>query len=337
MKPESHISDARINLFRHERLIDASSISRFRNRIGESGCELLLQGTVQTGVKMKAVKMRDFRRVTVDTTVQEKTASFPTDGSLLNRSREWLVRLCQRLDLMLCQIHVRRGLEVLHRSSQYARARQMKRVRSQVKKLRTHLDRVIRDVERCLESCPDLRDIFKQELVLAKKVHSQRKTDKDKVYSLHAPELECIRKRKACKRYEFGMKASIATANRSNFLVGGLALRRRPYHTLENTLEQVRCLTSPMIEEAFVSLGYRGYSETVARVYILSQQCGIKTAQLKRRLKRCQAIESVIGHLKTDGLLDRNHLQERQGSASADVQLVMPRPETGFSGPTFKT
>ena len=167
--------------FQHEPPIDASSMSRFRNRIGESGCELLLQAIIQTGMETKVVKRKDFRRVTVDTMVQEKTVSFPTDGKLLNCSRERLVRLSQRQGLILRQSYAHKRPEVLCKSSQYAKAIQMKRVRGQVRKLRTHLGRVIRDVERCLESCPDLRDIFKERLALAKKVHAQSKTDKDKV------------------------------------------------------------------------------------------------------------------------------------------------------------
>ena len=301
--------------FQHEPPIDASSMSRFRGRIGGLGCELLLQATIQTGVKTKAVKRRDFRRVTVATTVQEKAVSFPTDGRLLNRSRERLVRLSQRQGLPLRQSYARKGPEVLRKSSQYARARQMKRARGQVRKLRTYLGRVIRDIERRLEERLDLRDFFKRELAVAKQVYSQRRTDKDKTYSVHAPEVECISKGKAHKRYEFGVKASVATTNRSNFVVGGLALPGRPYdgHTLEEALEQVSRLTGSTIAEVFVDRGYKGHGETGAQVYISGQRRGINPAQLKRRLKRCQAIEPVIGHLKADGLLRRNYLQGRQG------------------------
>jgi len=144
---------------------------------------------------------------------------------------------------------------------------------------------------------------------------AQQKQDKNKLYSLHAPEVECISKGKAHKRYEFGVKASIATTNKSNFVVGGMALPGNPYdgHTLTQALAQVRRVTGSVIEEVFVDRGYRGHDETQATVYISGQRRGIKTQRLKRSLKRREAIEPVIGHLKSDGLLGRNYLKGTQG------------------------
>ena len=116
-------------------------------------------------------------------------------------------------------------------------------------------------------------------------------------------------------RNEFGVKASIATTNKSNFVVGGMALPGSPYdgHTLKQALEQVRHLTGTSSDEAFVDRGYRGHDETESTVYIAGQKRGIKTQRLKRSLRRRQAIEPVIGHLKSDGLLGRNHLKGTQG------------------------
>ena len=117
------------------------------------------------------------------------------------------------------------------------------------------------------------------------------------------------------KPYEFGVKASIATTNKSNFVVGGLALPGTPYdgHTLTKFLAQVRRFTGEAIDEAFVDKGYRGHDATEATVYISGLKRGIKTQRLKRSLKRRQAIEPVIGHLKSDGLLNRNHLKGTEG------------------------
>ena len=137
------------------------------------------------------------------------------------------------------------------------------------------------------------------------------------------------------KRYEFGVKASIATTNKSNFVVGGIALPGSPYdgHTLKQALTQVRRLTGKPIAEAFVGRGYRGHDETEATVYISGQKRGIKTQRLKRSLKRRQAIEPVIGHLKSDGLLDHNYLTGTQGDqfnvllscAGHNLRLVLRR------------
>ena len=301
--------------FQHAAPIDPSSLTRFRQRIGESGCERLLQVTVAAGVQSKAVKAADFKRVTVDTTVQEKAVSYPTDSKLLNRSRERLVRLCRQQGVVLRQSYARKEPQALQQANRYGHARQYRRMRRQVKRLRTYLGRVVRDIERKTADNPARQAVFAEELALARRLLAQRKQDKHKLYSVHAPEVECISKGKVAKRYEFGVKASIATTNKSNFVVGGLALPGSPYdgHTLKNALAQVRRLTGKTIDEAFVDKGYRGHDETETTVYISGQRHGIKTQRLKRSLKRRQAIEPVIGHLKSDGLLDRNYLKGTQG------------------------
>jgi len=301
--------------FQHQLPIDPSSMTRFRQRIGEAGCEQILKLTVQAGLQSKTIKPSDLKRVTVDTTVQEKAVSFPTDSKLLNRARVRLVKLCREHGVVLRQSYARKGPEALLRANRYAHARQQRRMRGQVKRLRTYLGRVVRDIERKIAGQVELEAVFSDELSKAKRLLAQQKSDRNKLYSLHAPEVECISKGKARQRYEFGVKASIATTNKSNFVVGGLALPGNPFdgHTLVNALAQVRRLTASAVEEAFVDRGYRGHAEEQTRVYISGQKRGIKTRRLKRSLKRRQAIEPVIGHLKTDGLLGRNYLKGRVG------------------------
>jgi IS5 family transposase len=301
--------------FEHQLPIDPSSMTRFRRRIGESGCEKILQATVATGLNSKTIKPAHLKRITVDTTVQEKAVSFPTDSKLLNRSRIRLVKLCRQNGVVLRQSYARKGPQALFKANRYAHARQYRRMRSRVKKLRTYLGRVVRDIERKITRQADKQAVFAPELALAKRLLAQQKQDKNKLYSLHAPEVECISKGKAHKRYEFGVKASIATTNKSNFVVGGMALPGNPYdgHTLTKALEQVRRMTGSVIEEAFVDRGYRGHAETRTTVYIAGQRRGIKTERLKCSLKRREAIEPVIGHLKSDGLLGRNYLKGTEG------------------------
>jgi IS5 family transposase len=136
-------------------------------------------------------------------------------------------------------------------------------MRGRVKKLRTYLGRVVRDIERKIVNQAEKQATFAEELGLAKRLLAQQKKDKNKLYSLHAPEVECISKGKAHKRYEFGVKASIATTNKSNFVVGGMALPGNPFdgHTLTQALEQVRRMTGSVIEEAFVDRGYRAMAK----------------------------------------------------------------------------
>jgi len=321
--------------FRHELPVDASSMTRFRKRIGETGCEKILQGTVKAGLESGAVKRLELRRVTVDTTVQEKAVSFPTDSKLMNRSRVRLVKLCFRHGVVLRQSYARKGPEALLRTNRYGHARQLRRMRRQVKKLRTYLGRVVRDIERKTADEPELQAVFADELELARRLLSQQRTDRNKLYSVHAPEVECISKGKAHKRYEFGVKASIATTNKSNFVVGGLALPGNPYdgHTLKTALLQVRRMTGSVIEEVFVDRGYRGHGVEDSAVYISGQRRGIKTRRLRQSQKRRQAIEPVIGHLKSDGHLGRNYLKGTEGDqmnvtlscAGHNLRLILRR------------
>jgi len=308
--------------FEHQLPIDPSSMTRFRQRIGESGCELILQATVSAGLSSKTIKPAHLKRINVDTTVQEKAVSFPTDSKLLNRSRIRLVKLCHEHNVVLRQSYARKGPQALFKANRYAHARQYRRMRGRVKKLHTYLGRVVRDIERKIANQVGKQTVFAAELGLAKRLLAQQKQDKNKLYSLHAPEVECISKGKAHKRYEFGVKASIATTNKSNFVVGGLALPGNPYdgHTLTKALQQVRRLTGSVIEEAFVDRGYRGHGETQTTVFIAGQKRGIKTERLKCSLKRREAIEPVIGHLKSDGLLGRNYLK---GTAGDQMNVML--------------
>jgi len=301
--------------FQHQIPIDPSSMSRFRRRIGEAGCEKILRVSIEAGLESKTIRRNDLRRVTVDTTVQEKAVGFPTDSKLLNRSRERLVKLCHKQGVVLRQSYARKGPQALLLANRYAHARQMRRMRRQVRTLRTYLGRVVRDIERKIADSPARQRLFADELEMAKRVLKQKKADSHKLYSLHAPEVECIGKGKAHKRYEFGVKASVATTNKSNFVVGGMALPGNPFdgHTLVDALAQVRRLTGSVIDEAFVDRGYRGHGEKATTVYISGQRRGIKTQRLRRSLKRRQAIEPVIGHLKSDGLLGRNYLKGPDG------------------------
>ena len=301
--------------FQHQMPIDPSSMTRFRHRIGETGAEKILKATVEAGLKSKTIKPAELKRVTVDTTVQEKAVSFPTDSKLLNRSRVRLVKLAQKHRIALRQSYARKGPEALLKANRYAHARQQRRMRRQVRRLKTYLGRVVRDIERKIAKNAEHQALFANELAMARRLLTQKKTDKKKLYSLHAPEVECLAKGKAHKRYEFGVKASIATTNKSNFVVGGMALPGNPFdgHTLVDALVQVRRLCRSVIDEVFVDRGYRGHGEARSTVYISGQRRGIKTQRLKRSLKRRQAIEPIIGHFKSDGLLDRNYLKGTDG------------------------
>ena len=300
--------------FQHRLPLDGSQLSRFRRRIGAMGCELMLKLTVATGLLTKTVSERSFEQVTVDTTVQEKAVAFPTDARLYHKARVTLVRLARKLGITLRQSYLRVGKRALFMHQRYQAARQPGRGKRELKKIKTYLGRVFRDVLRQMPAVdsPELIEL----LARIERLLVQRREDSHKLYSMHAPEVECIAKGKAHKKYEFGVKVSVATSTRSNFVLGMRSLPGNPYdgHTLADALDQVTRLTGVRPAECFVDRGYRGHDETDTTVVIAGQKRGM-TARLKRLLKRRNAIEPVIGHLKNDGRLDRNYLKGVAGDA----------------------
>ncbi len=295
--------------FRHELPIDPSSLSRWRRRIGEQGAELILKHTIPTGLKSQAVQPSSLERIIFDTTVQEKAVAFPTDSRLYNRSRLRLVKLALAHGIALRQTYSRLGPQALLKVGRYLHASQRKRAGREIKRLKTFLGRVYRDIHRKIADQPELKNIFSPELALAERLLTQKKQDKNKLYSLHAPEVECISKGKAHKKYEFGVKVSVATTNRDNFVVGMFAEHGNPYdgHTLSTAIEQVQRITGQMVQRSFADRGYRGHGIKESPVLISGRKRGL-TPQMKKELKRRSAVEPVIGHMKTNGKLGRNYL-----------------------------
>jgi len=219
--------------------------------------------------------------------------------------------------LRLRQNYNRVGLRLVRRIGGYAHAKQFRRMRSALKKLKVRVGRMVRDIERQLEGRDEqIRDAFARDLALAHRVINQKRTDKNKLYSLHAPEVECISKSKAHKRNEFGVKASFATTHRSGFVVGALHCTGNPYdgHTLKSQLEQVKKLTGVMPARCFADKGYRGHGVTDIQVFISGQRRSV-TRAIRRELKRRSAIEPEIGHMKSDGHLGRCFLKGAEGDA----------------------
>ena len=296
--------------------IDPSQMTRFRQRIGEGGCEWLLQLTIEVGLATKTIQTAHLRQVSVDTTVQPKAVAFPTDARLYLKGLRTLVREAKRAGLVLRQSYTRLAAQAFLQHGRYAKAKQMKRARRMQKKLKMYLGRVYRDVKRKLTTLPELQANFQNLLSRLDRLLSQQRQDKQKLYSVHAPEVECLAKGKAHKPYEFGVKVSVATTQTRNFIVGMQALAGTPYdgHTLVGQLEQVKRLTGQIPSRCVVDQGYRGHGIEPSQTEILiSRQRRSLTRALKRVLRRRNAIEPIIGHMKEDGWLGRNHLKGNLG------------------------
>jgi IS5 family transposase len=316
--------------FQHRLVFDRSSLTRWRQRMGEEKLQALLQESLAVATKTEAIKPSDLNRVIVDTTVQPKNVMFPTDARLLNRAREILVRLANGAGIRLRQSYRRVGKFALIKHHRYAHAKQFKRANRAVRTLRTYLGRVIRDITRKLEGNVGLLDeiALNRMLALARRVLDQKQHQRGpKVYSLHAPEVECIGKGKAHRPYEFGVKVSVATtlsqAKGGQFVTHVKALPGNPYdgHTLETVIPDIEALIGNTIERLLGDKGYRGHNappEYKFRVFTSGQKRRV-TPKIKRELRRRSAVEPVIGHLKSEHRMGRNYFWHREGDAANAV------------------
>lgn len=314
--------------FRHKAPFDRSSMTRWRQRMGEERLEVLLQESLSVAVRTKAVDVGDLSKVIVDTTVQEKAITFPTDAKLLNRARVMLVKLARKHRVKLRQGYPRVGKLALMKYQRYAHAKQWKRARRQLRALRTWLGRVIRDIDRKVRHNRSLDTIFRPMLFLAQRVHQHMRGERGpKVYSIHAPEVECIGKGKAHRPYEFGVKVSVATtvapSAGGQFVLAAKALPGNPYdgHTLKTVIPHVEAIVGNEIKRIIADKGYRGHglpSPYDMRVWVSAQKRGV-TRAIRRELRRRAAVEPVIGHMKSDHRMDRNFLFGAHGDAANAV------------------
>jgi IS5 family transposase len=228
----------------------------------------------------------------------------------------------------LRQSYTRVGKFALIQHQRYAHAKQFKRANRMLKKLRTYLGRVIRDIGRKIEGDSGLEAVFAQLLMLARRVREQQQRQRGpKVYSLHAPEVECIGKGKAHRPYEFGVKVSVATtisrAKGGQFVTHVKALPGNPYdgHTLATVIPEMETLVGNTLERILADKGYRGHNappDHRFRVFLSGQKRGV-TPRVKRELRRRSAVEPVIGHLKAEHRMGRNYLCYRRGDAANAV------------------
>ncbi len=301
--------------FQHALPIDPSLMTRWRGRVGPEEMERVLKATVEVALESKTVKPSSLERVTVDTTVQEKAIAHPTDSRLYLKALESLVRQARKAGIKLRQSHTRLAKKASAKAGRYAHAKQYKRMRRELKRLRTYLGRVYRDVGRKIAGDDEQEARFARLLGLVERLLAQQPKDKNKLYSLHAPEVVCIAKGKAHKRYEFGCKVGIAATNREGLFLAAKAFEDNPYdgHTLQATIDQAEAMSGVAVARAYADKGYKGHDyEGSARVMLSGRKRGL-TPTMKRELKRRSAIEPMIGHAKNDGRLGRNYLLGHDG------------------------
>jgi IS5 family transposase len=299
----------------HQWPLHPTSLTKWRQRVGAEKLSELLGETLALALRTHQVTRQDLGQVNVDTTVQEKNITYPTDSKLLHKAMVKLVQAAKQRGVKLRQTYVRVAKHAAIMAGRYAHAKQFKRMRRQLKKLRTYLGRVIRDLRRKL---PEPDEVLETLLTRCERLRVQQPCDKNKLYSLHEPEVKCISKGKARQRYEFGQKVTVATANRSNWIVGVGLCQDNPYdgHTLAVAMTTIEQTTGVPITDAYVDKGYRGHDyQGEARIHLAGSSTKKLSQSQKKRRKRRSAVEPKIGHLKSDHRLGRCFLKGLSGDA----------------------
>ena len=270
----------------------------------------------------------DDSNVNIDTTVQEKNITFPTDAKLHKK----IIKKCQEIakeeQLPVRQTYTRilKELSIAQRFRNHPKNKV--KARKADRKVKTIAGRLVRELERNLP--PNSR--YQSQLNLYKQVLAQKRGSKNKVYSLHEPEVCCISKGKEHKKYEFGNKASFVKTD-TGVIVGALGFRNEyDGHTLEPTLKQVKRLTEKQPKRAKVDRGYRGKKQIGETVILIPSTPKKNLSYYQRKKlsaahKKRAAIEPVIGHIKTDHRLNRNFYK---GIAGDNINIILAAAAFNF-------
>ena len=281
-----------------------TELVEFRKRIGEEGIELIFKESIRINSKDGQEQ-----EATTDTTVQEKNITFPTDAKRHKKIIKKCVALAERENIELRQTYVRvvKKLSLDQRFCNHAKNKS--KARKADRKIKTMAGRLVGELDRNLVATHP----FRINLNLFEKVFAQKKEDKQKIYSLHEPNVQCIGKGKEHRKYEFGSKVSIMTTKNSGVIIGALNIEKNDYdaHTLLPALEQQQRLTGILLKNNFVDRGYRGIKQVLQTNILIPQNNPKDTAYQKQKLRkgfrRRAGIEPRIGHLKQDHRLSRNY------------------------------
>lgn len=297
---------------------EASELVHFRHRIGKAGAELILAESIR--LHGPAAKEPE---VVMDTTAQEKAITFPTDTKLHAKIAAKVVKMAKKAGIKLRQSYRLTVPKLLQAQRGWRQVKGRKRARKAARKLRTIAGRLVRELERKLGGKPRWR----KQLALFKRVLAQKKKDKDKIYSLHEPQVYCLAKGKAHKPYEFGAKAGIVRGKMNHVIVGALSFEENLYdgHTTGEALAQVERVAGYRPKVGITDKGYRGSTRCGSTQLVMPARPKAGATEhekrtARKRFRRRAGIEPVIGHLKSDFRLARNYLK---GSLGDSINLLL--------------
>lgn len=288
---------------------EPSDLVHFRHRIGVEGMQMIL--AVSIGIHGPKGGEKE---VIIDSTVQEKNVTYPTDTKLYRKVIERCWALADKEQIQLRRRYRKETRKCLLAQRGRGHWRTVKKAMRATRRLKTLAGRLVRELQRKLPV--EILEKHRDDLTLYHRALAQKRTDRDKIYSLHEPHIYCVAKGKEHKKYEFGTKASIALTKTSGLIVAAVAHADNVYdgHTLPEVLQQTEALTGSLPTVAIVDRGYRG-TKRIGDTEILvpdskpkDQNPHQKRAMQKRFRRRC-AIEPTIGHLKSDYRLARNYLK----------------------------
>ena len=313
--------------FQTQRPCHATELVHFRKRIGSEGIEHIFKVSVALHGQTAEEKT-----VNIDSTVQEKAITYPTDGKLA-------IKIIGRLG-KIAKLHAiaRRRSYAKEVKEQRLKLRFFRHVKKRssatkaVKRLRTIAGALMRELERKLPS--EALAHYEKDFLLYRQVLSQKKNDSNKIYSLHEPKAYCIAKGKDHKAYEYGAKASVVTTAKSNIIVGVVshAENTADVKTLPEVIAKANSMRQAPIIEAVCDRGYRGAKEIEGAMIVLPKKALKKATRYQRDVqrKKCRrraAIEPIIGHLKFNYRLAKNYLK---GTVGDDINLLMAASAWNF-------
>ena len=300
--------------FQHEAPFDRTELIKFRKRIGEEGAEILLKASID----LFPTKETREKEVLIDTTVQEKNITYPTDVKLQKK----LIEKCRKIavveDIQLRQTYRKELKQLMIEQRFHSHPKRKKKAKAAARRIKVIAGKIYRDLYRKLDE--GQRAYYGKLFKIFDKILEQEKDSKDKIYSIHQPHVKCIAKGKEAKKYEFGNKSSFVKTKKSGIIIGAMAFTENIYDgdTLSPQFQQVERLIGKMPKTGIVDRGYRGRKTIEGVKIIIPGKLAAKATRylvqkIRKQFRARAGIEPVIGHIKYDHRMWRNFLLDEDG------------------------